>query len=382
MRAAENIFDPAHYAGVRRPLRQAESLPPWCYTSRAFFDREIERVFRRHWLLIGHAGRIPDAGSYFTAEPAGAPIIVLRGLDGKIRAFANSCRHRGSRLVSGEGSCRAIACPYHGWSYALDGGLIAAAGMEQAAGFDAAAHGLIRVRLETWADFLFVNLDEGTVGLAGHLGDLPAQLGAHGRVDAVCVRRREYDVAANWKLCLENQRESYHVATVHRASLSDQYPDQLTARGAWSGSFLRHEGTIAARLDAETVFPPAIGPDGRALAGTYFVAVYPAAFFVFTADCLWWMAFQPLAPARTRIVVGSCFPRRTVERADFEAVVAAYFARLDRSHPEDNQAVIRQQQGLASPHARPGRLSDREAGVHAVDNWILDRVLDRAGAEG
>ena len=375
MDPAPDIFDPVHYAKVQLPHLEAESLPPWCYTSQAFYDREVERIFMRHWNLIGRADRIPNPGDYVAVDLVGVPIIVVRGLDGEVRAFANTCRHRGSRLVSGDGNCRAITCPYHSWSYALDGTLIGVAGMEQTANFDTSTYGLTPVRLETWEDFLFVNFDDNGISLAAHLGDLPGHLRSHGLTDMVSVRRRDYDIESNWKLALENQRESYHVPTVHRASLKDQLTDQLVAGGNWSGSHLRHEGTIAARLGADQVFPRIASLAGRAAKGTYFIGIFPAGFFVFTVDCMWWMAFQPEGPARTKITVGSCFPKSTVERSDFDTIVEAYYARLDSSHPEDIGAMVLQQLGLASPHARPGRLSHREAGVHVIDNWILDQVL-------
>ena len=271
---------------------------------------------------------------------------------------------------------KAISCPYHGWSYALDGRLIAASGMERAADFDAAEFGLIPLRLAEWAGFVFLNFADDGPGLDDHLGNLPGYLRSHEAAGMSCVHRRVYDVACNWKLCLENQRESYHVATVHRGTLADQLPEQLEARGHWSGSWFRHGGSIAARLGAAETLPRISTLEGRAAEGTYFIGLYPASFLVFTVDCMWWMAFRPLAADRTRVLTGLCFPEATAGRADFAAIVGAYVARTDASHPEDNRATEMQQRGLASPHARAGRFSHREAGVHAVDNWILDRVLD------
>ena len=370
------LFDPARYANVRLPLLEAETLPPDCYTDPAFFARERERIFRVHWNLVCRADDILGPGDYSAIDLAGMPAIVLRGADGALRAFANTCRHRGSRLVSGSGNTKAISCPYHGWSYALDGRLIAAAGMERANNFDPAEFGLIPLRLAEWAGFVFLNFSAEAAGLDEHLGNLPEYLRSHGAEHMTCVRRRDYDVACNWKLCLENQRESYHVAVVHRGTLADQLPDQLASSGHWSGSWFGHEGSIAARLGAAQTLPPIPTLEGRAAGGSYFIGLYPASFLVFTVDCMWWMSFRPLAADRTRVLTGLCFPEAAVGRSDFAAIVGDYIARTDASHPEDNRATEMQQLGLASPHARPGRFSHREAGVHAVDNWILDRVLD------
>ena len=376
MEHPEDIFNPRHYAKVRLPQLEAETLPPWCYTSQAFYEREVEQIFMQHWVFIGRSDCIPMPGDYLTLDLVNVPLIVVRDDDGVIRAFANTCRHRGTRLADGQGNCRAFTCPYHGWAYALDGRLISNAGMEQTSKLDNGAYGLLSIRLEIWDGFLFVNFAENGPNLAEQLVDLPSILVSHSLSDWVCTRRREYDLACNWKLCLENQRESYHVATVHRGTLSDQFPAQLPALGQWSGSHFAHEGTIAAKLGAEKTLPRGSSLEGPASEGTFFIAIYPASFLVFTVDCMWWMEFQPFGPRRTKVVVGSCFPQSTVERPDFEEVVEAYYARLDASHPEDNDAAILQQRGLESPHAQPGRLSVRETGVHVVDNWILDQVLD------
>ena len=370
------LFDPALYESVRLPLLEAETLPPACYTDPAFFAREMENIFRVHWNLVCRADEIPEPGDYRAIDLAGVPAIVLRDDSGGLRAFSNVCRHRGSRLVSEHGTTKAISCPYHGWSYGLDGGLLSAAGMEKTKNFDPARFGLNPLRLAEWAGFVFLNVSADGPGIEDHLGNLTGYLLSHEAEGMRCVHRRVYDVACNWKLCLENQRESYHVAVVHRGTLKDQLPEQLKASGNWSGSWFRHDGSIAARLGAGKTLPKIPTLEGRAAEGTYFIALYPASFLVFTLDCMWWMSFRPVAPDRTQIVTGLCFPQGATRRPDFEAILPDYVARTDASHPEDNRATEIQQRGLASPHARPGRFSHREAGVHAVDNWILDRVLD------
>ena len=371
-----HLFDPALYERVRLPLLEAETLPPACYTDPAFFAREMERIFRVHWNLVCRADEIPGPGDYRAIDLAGVPAIVLRDDNGGLRAFSNVCRHRGSRLVSENGTAKAISCPYHGWSYGLDGRLLAAAGMEKTKNFDPARFGLSPLRLAEWAGFVFLNFGADGPGIDDHLGNLTGYLRSHEAEGMSCVHRRVYDVACNWKLCLENQRESYHVAVVHRGTLKDQLPEQLEASGNWSGSWFRHDGSIAARLGAGKALPEIPTLEGRAAEGTYFIGLYPASFLVFTLDCVWWMSFRPLAPDRTQVVTGLCFPEAATRRPDFGAILPDYVARTDASHPEDNRATELQQWGLASPHARPGRFSHREAGVHAVDNWILDRVLE------
>ena len=172
------------------------------------------------WNFIGRADRIPNAGDYFTIEFAGVPVIVMRGSDGEVRAFANTCRHRGALLLEGEGNCRAIRCPYHSWTYDIDGKLIVAPEMDATSGFDPAEWHLTPIRLESWAGFIFINFDDTAPPLMQYLGDLPQKLASYRFEDMVCVRRKEYVLDCNWKIYVENAMEAYHIATVHRSTLS------------------------------------------------------------------------------------------------------------------------------------------------------------------
>jgi hypothetical protein len=112
MMLEREILDPATYRETRRPLLEAETLPAECYTSEAFYREEVRKIFMKIWNFIGRADRIPNPGDYFAMEFVGVPVAVVRGKDGKVRAFANSCRHRGAKVVTGEGNCPAIVCPY------------------------------------------------------------------------------------------------------------------------------------------------------------------------------------------------------------------------------------------------------------------------------
>src|SRR5262249_15658276 len=139
----------------------------------------------------------------------------VRDRAGTLRAFSNSCRHRGSAIAEGEGNCRALACPYHGWVYGLDGALLSAGHMEQAAGVDPRRYGLVPLRLATWAGFLFVNFSAHARGLRDYLGDLPEKFESYRLDDMAVVRRKTFDMECNWKLFVENAMEELHIPTVH-----------------------------------------------------------------------------------------------------------------------------------------------------------------------
>ena len=376
MCAAQNLFDPELYRDVRLPFEQARSMPPWCYTSTAFFDREVDRIFRRVWNFAGRADEVPKPGDYLTLDMFGESIIIVRGRDHVVRAFANTCRHRGTRLLKGRGNCRVISCPYHSWAFALDGALLGAPDMDRTPGFRKEDYPLLTVHLEEWAGFLFVALSEDVPPIDDYLGNIREKFAPYRFEDMVCVRRRSYEIEGNWKLFVENAMEDYHTATVHRQSIGVQNTVQEDTTGEWDAIHMESDSTIAVLPEDDTTLPQIEGLTGRPANGTYFTVIYPQTFFGTTQDCMWWLQSLPHAPDRTTVVIGSCFPASTVARPDFEEQVDKYYRRWDKSLPEDNAITEEQHAGLRSAFARPGPLCWREPVVHALDNWVLDRVLD------
>jgi choline monooxygenase len=376
-----DLFRPETYAAVRRPLLESSSLPPQCYTSPEFYRREVQTIFMKVWNFVGRDDRIPKAGDYFTIEFAGVPVIVVRGSNGDVHAFANTCRHRGALLAQGEGNCRAFRCPYHSWAYDIDGALIATPQMDLTKNFDPAEWHLTPIRLERWAGFMFLNFDRDAQPLMQYLGDLPQKLASYRFEDMVCVRRKEYELACNWKIYVENAMEAYHISTVHRSTLSRQKgkpSEPQPAAGEYCALFKEHKGSRAL-LEGDAGFPEMDHLRDLAAQGSWYPLLYPSTMFGCTYDCMWWLELHPMGPDRTKLIVGSSFPRSVAERPDFEEVVQRYYKRWDISIPEDNDISELQQRGLASPFAKSGRLSHPEPLVHTFGNWVLDRVLGVTG---
>jgi phenylpropionate dioxygenase-like ring-hydroxylating dioxygenase large terminal subunit len=376
MTQLSSLFDPKRYAAQRLPLAEASTLPASCYTSPDFFRREMERLFRPSWRLVGRVEEFAAPGAYRTVDTPAGPIAALKGRDGALRAFLNSCRHRGAQLLDGSGSCAAVVCPYHSWTYGLDGALIAAPGMERAAAFDRRANGLVPARLESWGGFVFVNADASAPDLLQGLGDLPEILGPYRFEEMACVRRVAFDVACNWKLLAENAMEEYHTGTVHKASLGQQQGEAVKTRGNWDALYIRQETTIAVLPGETSPLPFVPGLPPRHAQGTFFTMIYPALQFACTQDCMWWLDFQPRAVDRTRVSVGFVFPRATAALPEFPEAAKAYYRRWEVSIGEDNAIGERQQRGMAALGRPPGRLSWKEHHVHKLSNWVLDRVLD------
>jgi choline monooxygenase len=382
MMTPQNMFDPKHYEGVRKPLLEAETMPAFTYTSPEFYQREVERIWRKTWNFIGSADQIRNNGDYFTLNFAGVPTIVLRDHEGKIRAFANTCRHRGSELLDGKGNCKVIVCPYHSWTYELNGNLRGTPEMDKTRNFDKTDYGLISIAIDTWGNFLFINFDKNPEPLEKHLGDLPEKLAPYRLENMALARRKTFEMDCNWKLFVENAKESYHIATVHRATIN-QYASAKAAgywvekaTGDYVVTFAQHEGSMALLKGAKG-FPIIESLEGRREAGgTYAPLIYPSTYLACTIDCAWYLEMHPISVNKTYMVHGALFPRDRLDRPDFEEVAKNYYQRWDITIEEDILASVRQQRGLETPFAPPGRFSHREPLVHEIDNWILDRVVD------
>jgi phenylpropionate dioxygenase-like ring-hydroxylating dioxygenase large terminal subunit len=191
---------------------------PWSwYVDPEVLRREQARIFAHEWQYVGHAAQIDLAGQYFSCRLGAVPAVVVRAEDGELRAFLNVCRHRGSTVVEGSGRRMSLQCPYHAWTYGLDGALRSAPRADREPGFDPAELGLVPVALDCWGPFLFVNPKAGAPPLAERLAGLP-ELVADAGVDVDSRRfhhRVEYTVPANWKVVCENFLECYHCPVAH-----------------------------------------------------------------------------------------------------------------------------------------------------------------------
>jgi phenylpropionate dioxygenase-like ring-hydroxylating dioxygenase large terminal subunit len=196
---------------------------PWSwYEDPAIARLERERIFRRAWQYAGRREELTARGSFAAAHAGGLPVVLTRDREDVLRAFANVCRHRGAVVAAGAGERGTLQCPYHAWTYGLDGCLRAAPRTRDDADFDATDLGLVPMAVGTWGPFVFVNPDADAAPLAEALGSLPAVVAAHGLdVDALRFHHRvEYEIRANWKIALENYLECYHCQLNHPGLVS------------------------------------------------------------------------------------------------------------------------------------------------------------------
>ena len=196
-------------------LARAATLPAFAYTDPAILAAEKERIFRRSWEPVGSVYDVRQPGSFFTAEVASAPIVVTRDVSGVLRGFYNVCRHRAGPVAIGKGARKSLTCRYHGWTYGLDGRLVTTPELGDVKDFDRACNGLLPVRVETWGPLVFACLDENAPSLLSVLGDIPKQSAAHDLATMRPVARRDYEIACNWKVYVDNFLEGYHLPTIH-----------------------------------------------------------------------------------------------------------------------------------------------------------------------
>ena len=355
------------------PLGQAEAAPAAFYTDEAVFRAEIEHIHLKNWFFVGRVEDVAAPGDFKAVETVGGPVLLARSADGVLRAFANVCRHRASLLLEGCGNAKTITCPYHAWSYRLDGSLLAAPGMREVPGFDKDAHALVEIRLELWEGAIFLNYDDRAVDLKTHLGDFTTLLASHRFGEMVKTWEIEIETQCNWKALLENAMESYHTGIVHAETVGAQTSLSLGASGDWEAIQVLSERSIAV-LDEEPPFPPIAGLSPQSSRGTFFTLIQPTTQFACAQDCIWWLAVRPLSTGRSVLSVGGCFPKAYTELPDFEKRAAPYYARWEAVAREDVGILEKQHRAFMSCRAKPGTLSWREDRVLALNNWVLSRL--------
>ncbi len=370
------LFDPAHYAATLGELGAARTLPAWCYTDGEFHRREMERCFRPNWHFIGHESEMREAGDYMSIDLAIGPILAVRGKDGEVRAFANTCRHRGARLIeAGQGTCKTISCPYHAWTYNLTGELRGAPSMNEVPGFTREDWGLIAIRLESYEGFLWITANPDAPALETYLGDFAERFRCYDFAAMRVVRRETYDVPCNWKVLAENALEDYHTGTVHAGSLGQQHSVPVQCSGNWCALYMPQETSIAVLPGETAPFPHIASLEGEPAHGTFFTMLYPNTQFACTQDCLWCVTFHPLGPEHTQVRVAFCFPETTVARPGFAQDAEKYFHRWIIGIEEDNGIGPVQQEGLRSIASVPGPYGPREFTVHEMNKWIIRTVI-------
>ena len=346
----------------------ARTLPYDWYADPAVLRVEQERIFARSWQYAARLDQLAEPGQLTTALAGTLPIVLARAHDGELRGFVNVCRHRGHPLCDGDARRETIQCPYHAWTYGLDGALRSAPRSDREPGFDLSALGLVPVSVDTWGPFVFVNPDRDAAPLADHLGDLPARL-ADGGLDIDTLRFHQRDVAddyaCNWKVCVENFLECYHCSVAHPslAKTIDVSPD---AYG------LEAHGRVASQVG-----PPKRGDEfeaTRELERGQFHLLFPG-------------TVVNVMPGKPNLSIGPIVPRgadRTARFLDYfvgpdvdDEWLAGYLELDAQVGREDRALVEAVQRGIASAGLEAGTLLAESEQLIA---WFQSLVVDALGA--
>ncbi|MGI9513208.1 MAG: aromatic ring-hydroxylating oxygenase subunit alpha [Anderseniella sp.] len=357
----------------------AVSLPSACYRDQDVQEDESSRIFRNGWIGLGRSDIVAEPGSYAAMEIAAVPLILLRDLTGKLRCFANSCRHRGALLLQGQGSTRGIKCPFHGWNYRLDGTLAGAPRMEMSSCFEKSDNGLIEFACGERAGFAFISMDGKRNDLDDHLGDFEAVHQPWPLASLVTTRRRQLEVNCNWKIFLDVFNEYYHLTYVHADTLGGLYhePDAGDlVDGAFASQFGETHGTGGLLENQQNhALPLMPGLEGRPARGTRYTWLFPNMTFAASTDAVWVYEAYPITPHRCMVRQSICFPPETVALPDFEQHARRYYERFDAAMDEDITALEAQQKGLSSPYTRPGRFQPHlEANVASFACWYARQM--------
>ena len=250
---------------LRAQLETGLTLPAAWYSDPAVLRLEQERIFKRAWQYAGTAADVAEPGQFFACRVGDVTVVVLRDRDLELRAFINVCRHRGHEIAKGCGRRETLQCPYHAWTYGLDGSLRSAPRSDREPGFDLADWALLPVLADTWGPLVFVNPDVGAEPLAAVLGDLP-RVAAERGLDPDTLefrgRSRELLIEANWKLVVENYLECYHCPVAHKrfSRLIDVDPDSYAlTTSEWTSSQF---GPVLARVESWNARDLPYVPDG------------------------------------------------------------------------------------------------------------------------
>jgi phenylpropionate dioxygenase-like ring-hydroxylating dioxygenase large terminal subunit len=369
-----------------KPLEHAVTFPPKVYTDPAHYEFEVERILKREWLSIGHVSQIPNPGDYFNLDLLSDPMVVVRGKEGEVRVLSRVCPHRGMDVNPtdygrpGKGNARFLICPYHFWSYDLDGRCKGAPEMQQAADFSRKDIALSAFRSEIWNGFIFVTFNDRIAPVAEFYRAMGQQLADFQLGNLQVVAELEWDCAFNWKVIVENFAECYHHLGAHLKTFEPLFP----ARTCWSDA--EHEAFTVAHLPlaqrlADDVRAgtselrsfidiPTLPMDRRV---QWYVYVGYPTFLLFAApDRVFWYRVLPDGPQRVKLLTTLMVLPEAKQMPDYERRLAIEIDMLKTFHTEDMEVCVAVQKGMNSSTFRGGRLSHLEVPI-----WHIQRYLAR-----
>ncbi len=371
-------------------LPAAVTMPPEAYTSEEFHRFEVDAIFRRSWLYLCHVSEIPDRGDYLAVTVADEPLLVTHDHDDVIHVVSAVCQHRGYVIAEEDGDGRLLRCPYHSWSYGLDGRLLGAPSMAPAPDLDhlKSTISLPKLRVEVWHGMVFANFDEHAEPLAPTLATAETLVEPYGIEDLVVIDSRDYtDLPFNWKNMQENALEEYHTTYVHKG-WHENAPAHLVqhvdyARG--DGSVQRYVGLLQRAGEPVPGFPvlPVIdGLPDELYERLLFVAVPPLHFAAIEGTGIKMFRITPQSAGRTTLTVSWLFPKHTVETVGVEELMKGQLELIEVIDKPDLRSNAGMFKGLKSKFAPRGPYSPYEATLPEFNEWLHERYVSHLDGPG
>ena len=378
--------------------RAGHCLPQALYNDPDSFAFDMTAIYGRSWIMVGFECELPEAGSYLSEMVGQWPVLIVRGRDGEIRAFHNSCRHRGSLLCQpGSGRAPKLVCPYHRWTYDLDGSLFAATRMAE--DFDRSEHGLNPLHLRRVAGAMFICFAADPPPFDDFADKLEAYLGPQRMEDAKLAFSSVISESANWKLVMENGRECYHCATGH-PELARTFPvgvkkhfdadgderllafaDTMAAHelaseaieGGWwqLARFALNQDVVTLSMDGRHVVGKLMCDANEGYVGSMRLAIDPHCFMHATADHVFLFSAMPVSPTETHVFGKWYVHKDAVEGVDYD--VDRLSELWTRTNVQDKELAENNQRGVNSPGFVPGPYSpEAESLALRFTDWYCD----------
>ena len=362
------------------PINESKILPTVLYTNEEFFDFEREAIFAHDWLCLGRESWIPNVGDYFTYTIAEEPLIVTRDKENKVRVLSAVCRHRGMVVAEDAGNCSKFTCPYHHWSYGLDGRLLGTPAMERAIGFDKADYPLPSLPVEIWNGFVFTNFDPEASRLAPTITKLDEYVANFDIANSVSPAVERIDnLPWNWKVMFENFNDAYHATRLHQGR-HDFCPSENASFTSWDDG----DNTIV-RTNRFTHIDAGFNATGKAIMPIFpniteeerwrvtFALIPPTLCLGFSPEEVFYFIVVPKGANMIAIDIGYCFDRSAWEHPRFDLLFEQAAAGVKIYNDQDIYADTMVQRGLRSRFATRGRYSYQEETHHQFNRWLVQR---------
>jgi phenylpropionate dioxygenase-like ring-hydroxylating dioxygenase large terminal subunit len=380
------------FAITERPLDQAQTLPPACYTSAAFYEFEKSALFDHEWLCVGREDQVAAPGDYFTTHIVGEPIVVARARDGVVRAMSSVCQHRAMLVAEGKGNTRGFVCPYHHWVYGLDGRLVNAPAMERTCDFDKRAIALPQFKVEIWLGFVFINFDPAAAPLAPRLAKVAQAIAGYDLARAELATTMTGQFAWNWKVMFENNNDGYHASKLHQGPLHDFVPSELAVfppSEPQDAGFLRYNGTLhpdaSFNPTQKAVLPVFPGLSAEDRGRMTFANVPPTLSLVLTSDLVIYLILRATGPETMEQDTGILVAPGASADPSFPHRLDMIMTSAGKIIAQDMHVDAQVQVGLRSRFAPRGRYSWQEGAQGQFNHWLVPRyraAWDRLKSNG